>query len=117
MLFVAAFVFSYYTMWAFVTVSACSPASSSRFSPAQICSLHTRTCSFRPTTMITLHHPQPFLSSSSSIHSLFPPREWAVRLPALILVVGLGGVGAFVGRVMMAEEKKRAEKAQKAKQG
>ncbi|CAO1635332.1 unnamed protein product [Jaminaea pallidilutea] len=78
MLFVAAFVFSYYTIWAFVT---------------------------------------PFLSSSSSIHSLFPPREWAVRLPALILVVGLGGVGAFVGRVMMAEEKKRAEKAQKAKQG
>ncbi|PWN26240.1 hypothetical protein BDZ90DRAFT_233373 [Jaminaea rosea] len=59
----------------------------------------------------------PFLSSQSSFHSFFPPREWAVRGPALLLVVGLGGIGAFVGKVMMAEERKRKEKARRQKQG
>ena len=60
---------------------------------------------------------QPFLASDSSIHSLFPPRVWAVRGPALILVGGLGVIGAFVGKVMMDEEKKKREKAQRVKQG
>lgn len=60
---------------------------------------------------------QPFLPSDSSLQALFPPREWAVRLPALILVVGLGGIGAFVGKVMIAEEQKRKEKAARVKQG
>ncbi|PWN21026.1 hypothetical protein BCV69DRAFT_282530 [Microstroma glucosiphilum] len=78
MLFVAAFVFSYYTLWAFLT---------------------------------------PFLATDSSLHSFFPSRVWAVRLPALVLVLGLGLVGAFVGKVMMAEEKKKREKAQRVKQG
>jgi hypothetical protein len=32
-------------------------------------------------------------------------------------VLGLGLVGAFVGKVMMAEEKKKREKAQRVKQG
>lgn len=35
----------------------------------------------------------------------------------MILVVGLGGIGAFVGKVMMDEETKRREKAQRVKQG
>ncbi|CAO1634364.1 unnamed protein product [Sympodiomycopsis kandeliae] len=78
MLLVSAFVFTYYTIWAFVT---------------------------------------PFLASDSPIQSLFPPRVWAVRGPALLLVIGLGGIGAFVGKVMMDEERKRKEKAQRVKQG
>ena len=35
----------------------------------------------------------------------------------MLPVIGLAGIGAFVGRVMLAEEKKRKEKAARVKQG
>jgi dolichyl-phosphate mannosyltransferase polypeptide 2 regulatory subunit len=54
---------------------------------------------------------KPFFDSSSQIHNYFPPREWAVRLPALILVLGLTVIGIFVGRTITKENKKKAEKA------
>ncbi|KAI6166989.1 hypothetical protein EDD17DRAFT_1542313, partial [Pisolithus thermaeus] len=46
----------------------------------------------------------PFFDVSSPIHDYFPAREWAVRLPAFILIVGLSGIGFF-------ENKKKALKA------
>lgn len=47
------------------------------------------------------------MSASSSLHELFPPREWAVRGPVFLLLVGLAGIGAFFAKVSMAEARKR----------
>jgi len=54
----------------------------------------------------------PFLSSDSPLQPLFPPREWAVRLPALLLVLGGAAVSAFFGNVMLQESRKRKAKMQ-----
>ncbi|KXN89238.1 Dolichol phosphate-mannose biosynthesis regulatory protein [Leucoagaricus sp. SymC.cos] len=53
----------------------------------------------------------PFFDPSSQIHNFFPSREWAVRLPAIILVVGLTVIGLFVGQTIAKENRKKAEKA------
>ncbi|KIY72143.1 hypothetical protein CYLTODRAFT_450074 [Cylindrobasidium torrendii FP15055 ss-10] len=53
----------------------------------------------------------PVFDASSSIHAFFPAREWAVRLPAFILVVGLSVIGAFIGNTIIKENRKKAEKA------
>jgi len=50
---------------------------------------------------------QPFLEASNSLHSYFPPREWAVRLPAFLLLSGVGAIGLFFGKVMMNEARKK----------
>ncbi|KAK0546254.1 Dolichol phosphate-mannose biosynthesis regulatory protein [Tilletia horrida] len=73
MLFVAAFVFSYYSLWALIT---------------------------------------PFFPADSPIQAYFPDRVWAVRGPALLLILGLGAVGGFVGLVMQKEAAKRREREQ-----
>lgn len=71
MIFVALFVFIYYTVWAVLL---------------------------------------PFLDKSNPLHDLFPAREWAVRLPAFLFVVGLASVGLFVGSTIIKENRKRALK-------
>ncbi|GAA5992209.1 hypothetical protein JCM10908_001822 [Rhodotorula pacifica] len=44
----------------------------------------------------------PFLPSSSPLLALFPlSREWAIRLPALIILVGLSFVGMLTGFVLI----------------
>ncbi|KAF4614896.1 hypothetical protein D9613_003080 [Agrocybe pediades] len=53
----------------------------------------------------------PFFDSSNPIHDWFPAREWAVRLPAFILVVGLSAIGLFLGSTMLKESRKKAEQA------
>ena len=40
---------------------------------------------------------QPFFDESSPIHSWFPSREWAVRIPAFITVFGISAIGLFLG--------------------
>ena len=52
----------------------------------------------------------PFLDDDSSVAQLFPPREWIIRIPAILLVLGTAAVGTFVGSVMMKKEKKSAAK-------
>ncbi|KZV90254.1 hypothetical protein EXIGLDRAFT_569411, partial [Exidia glandulosa HHB12029] len=49
----------------------------------------------------------PFLPPDNAVHQYFLPREWAVRIPALILLLGLSAVGAFVSTVMIREGRKR----------
>jgi dolichol phosphate-mannose biosynthesis regulatory protein len=44
------------------------------------------------------------------MHDLFPAREWAIRIPAFILVVGLSVVGLFIGSVVMKERAKKNAK-------
>jgi len=53
----------------------------------------------------------PLLDPSDPIHDFFPAREWAVRLPVFLLVVGLTGIGFFIGSTIVKENKKRAQKA------
>jgi len=53
----------------------------------------------------------PFFDASSPIHDYFPSREWAIRLPAFVLVVGLAVIGTFVGLTIIAENRKQAQKA------
>jgi dolichyl-phosphate mannosyltransferase polypeptide 2 regulatory subunit len=53
----------------------------------------------------------PFFDASNVIHSWFPPREWAVRLPAFILVVGLSAIGVFLGSTIIKEKQRKAEQA------
>ncbi|KAK0483677.1 dolichol phosphate-mannose biosynthesis regulatory [Armillaria novae-zelandiae] len=53
----------------------------------------------------------PFFDPSSQIHDYFPAREWAVRLPAFILVVGLSVIGLFIGSTVIKEKRKQAQKA------
>ncbi|KAG9318508.1 hypothetical protein JVU11DRAFT_599 [Chiua virens] len=89
MLLVAAFVFVYYTTWAILLVST-SPSFVLQF---------------------TSHVQQPFFDKSSPIHDYFPPREWAIRLPAFLLVVGLSGIGWFVGSTILKEKAKKAQRA------
>ncbi|KAJ6630828.1 dolichol phosphate-mannose biosynthesis regulatory [Mycena sp. CBHHK59/15] len=89
MLLAAAVVFTYYTTWAMLLVCIwlfLSDPSLTSFS-------------------------QPFFDSSSEIHNFFPAREWAVRLPAFILVVGVSAIGAFVGSTIIRENRANSQRA------
>jgi dolichol phosphate-mannose biosynthesis regulatory protein len=88
MLLAASVVFTYYTTWAMILV-----------------------CPANYVNVRLLTRCQPFLDSSSSIHNLFPPREWAIRVPAFILVIGLTAIGLFVGNTLVQENRKKAQKA------
>lgn len=94
MLLVASVVFVYYTTWALVLVRGSSPRVPCWLKPAS---------------------PQPLLPPDNAAHKYFLPREWAVRIPALILLLGLSAVGAFVSTVMIREGRKRRAKEAAAK--
>ncbi|EJD52994.1 hypothetical protein AURDEDRAFT_38235, partial [Auricularia subglabra TFB-10046 SS5] len=53
----------------------------------------------------------PLLPPENPIHDYFLPREWAVRIPAIILLLGLSAVGTFVATVMIKEGRKQRAKA------
>jgi len=53
----------------------------------------------------------PFFDPSSQLHDFFPPREWAIRLPAFILIIGLSAIGIFVGSTIVKENRRKALKA------
>jgi len=53
----------------------------------------------------------PFFEPSSAVNSYFPAREWAIILPLSILLIGLAGIGSFVGMTIVKENKKAAQKA------
>lgn len=90
MLLAASIVFTYYTTWAMLLV----------------CIFETSLCNLIVNVFL-----QPFFDASSPIHAWFPAREWAVRLPAFILVVGLAGIGAFFGNTIIKENRKKAQQA------
>lgn len=53
----------------------------------------------------------PFVIEDSPIVQLFPPREWIIRIPALLLLAAVAVVGTFIGSVLIKSEKKRQLKA------
>ena len=89
MLFTALFVFVYYTTWAIILVRAV----------------------FDHFWATLISFPKPLIDSSSPVHDYFPGREWAVRLPAFLLVVGITAIGLFVGSTIVKENRKKAQKA------
>ncbi|CAL1704450.1 unnamed protein product [Somion occarium] len=38
----------------------------------------------------------PFFDSSSPVHDYFPKREWAVRLSAFIIILGVSAIGMLL---------------------
>ncbi|OBA19256.1 dolichol phosphate-mannose biosynthesis regulatory, partial [Metschnikowia bicuspidata var. bicuspidata NRRL YB-4993] len=55
----------------------------------------------------------PFLDEGSILQGYFLPREYAIKLPILLLLIAALAVGTFVGNVMIKNAKK--EKAKKSK--
>jgi dolichyl-phosphate mannosyltransferase polypeptide 2 regulatory subunit len=56
---------------------------------------------------------QPFIPSDSAIQSCFPDRIWAIRIPILLLLSGISGIGLFLGKVMLGEARKRSRAGKK----
>ncbi|KAF2461354.1 dolichol phosphate-mannose biosynthesis regulatory, partial [Lineolata rhizophorae] len=57
----------------------------------------------------------PFVDEDHPLHSLFPPRVWAIRIPVILILLGSAVVGSFLGVVMIRSNRKKAIKAAKAK--
>ncbi|RKP30601.1 putative dolichol phosphate-mannose biosynthesis regulatory subunit [Metschnikowia bicuspidata] len=55
----------------------------------------------------------PFLDDDNLLQSFFLPREYAIKLPLLLLLLGFLAVGAFIGKVLnnAQQEKKKSMKA------
>ncbi|KAF2756343.1 hypothetical protein EJ05DRAFT_440953, partial [Pseudovirgaria hyperparasitica] len=57
----------------------------------------------------------PFVDEDHPLHSLFPPRVWAIRIPVILILLGSAIVGSFLSIVMIRSNRKKALKAAKAK--
>jgi len=54
----------------------------------------------------------PFVDENIELHNFFPPRVWAIRIPMIIILVGIAVVGSFLSMVMIkSAQKKRAKQA------
>jgi len=84
----------YYTLWTLLTVRV--PSSS----PPLLLLCPTR----------SFDYAQPLLPSDSPIQSLFPSREWAIKIPVLILLVGFSSVGMIVGWILVETGKGKRRK-------
>jgi len=59
----------------------------------------------------------PFVDTDHPLHALFPPRVWAIRIPVILILLGVSVVGSFLGVVMIRSNRKRAAKAKAAVAG
>ena len=89
MLLSASIVFIYYTVWAILLVR----------------------LPFVASHLMSIDLLQPFFDATSPIHGYFPAREWAIRLPAFVLTVGLAVIGTFIGSTIIKENRKKTQKA------
>lgn len=56
----------------------------------------------------------PFIDDSSFLNAFFLPRDYAIKLPILLLLIAGVGVGTFVGNVLIKNaEKERLKKSKK----
>lgn len=55
----------------------------------------------------------PFLENDNILQGFFLPREYAIKLPLLLLLLGFLAVGSFIGKVMVNNAQK--EKLKKSK--
>lgn len=53
----------------------------------------------------------PFTDESSALNKFFLPREYAIKIPVLLLILGITAVGSFIGMVMVKSlQKNKAKK-------
>ena len=50
-------------------------------------------------------NPQPFVDEDHPLHDLFPPREYAIKIPVLFILLLLAVVGTFVSMVMIKSDR------------
>jgi len=53
----------------------------------------------------------PFVDEGHSLHSLFPPRVWAIRIPVILILLFSTVVGSFLSVVMIRSNRRKALKA------
>ncbi len=51
----------------------------------------------------------PFLSEDNIIQDFFLPRDYAIKIPAFLLIVGVTLVGAFVSSVLIKSTQKKTK--------
>lgn len=57
----------------------------------------------------------PFVDENNVLQSLFLPRDYAIKLPFLLLLLAAVGVGSFVGNVLIKKaQKEQLKKSKKA---
>lgn len=59
---------------------------------------------------IVLRFEQPFVEENHPIHNFFLAKEYAIAIPAVVLVLGLVVIGVFIGTVMIKEAQKSKKK-------
>ncbi|KAI5804447.1 dolichol phosphate-mannose biosynthesis regulatory protein [Geopyxis carbonaria] len=59
----------------------------------------------------------PFVVETHPLHDLFPPRVWAIRIPVILILVGMAVVGSFLSMVMIKSGQKKRAKMAAAAQG
>lgn len=55
----------------------------------------------------------PFVDESNALNTLFLPREYAIKLPFLLLLLSGLGVSTFIGRVLIKNAEKEKQKKSK----
>lgn len=55
----------------------------------------------------------PFVDDGSILQKGFLPRDYAIKIPLLLLLIGGLGVGSFIASVLIKESNKKKEKAKK----
>ncbi|KAI1000555.1 hypothetical protein K3495_g7640 [Podosphaera aphanis] len=53
----------------------------------------------------------PFVDSDHPLQNAFPPRVWAIRIPVILILLGLAVVGSFLSTVMIRSNRKQPAKA------
>ncbi|KAK1781717.1 dolichol phosphate-mannose biosynthesis regulatory [Copromyces sp. CBS 386.78] len=56
----------------------------------------------------------PFVDSDHPLQNVFPPREWAIRIPVVLIILGATVIGTFLSMVMIKSNRKKAAKAKAA---
>ncbi|KAF2254423.1 dolichol phosphate-mannose biosynthesis regulatory [Trematosphaeria pertusa] len=57
----------------------------------------------------------PFVDEDHPLHSFFPPRVWAIRIPVILVILFSTVVGSFLSVVMIRSNRKKALKAKQKK--
>ena len=92
LLLAAGFIFVYYTVWVLVLVS----------------KTNKNFCLKRNLTPVNFDM-QPFVEEKAVLN-LFPPRIYAIAIPAALLVLAITLIGSFIGLVLINESKKSKKK-------